>query len=102
MKLVTWTGIFILTTGLCIYLTIFPAEANEVCKVTDPTGTPLNVRDQPNGRIINTIKNGREVRILAMFYDTKNRPWVEVSGYYKGQYKLWGWVFREFITCYNR
>jgi hypothetical protein len=81
---------------------IFPAKAKEVCQVTDPTGTPLNVRDQPNGQIINTLKNGREVRILSIFYDSKNRPWAEVSGYYKGQYKLWGWVFREFISCYNR
>ena len=28
------------------------------CKVTDPTGTPLNVRDGPNGKVIGTLANG--------------------------------------------
>lgn len=78
-----------------------PAQAAKVCKVTDPTGTPLNVRDQPNGRVINALKNGREVNIEAITNDTKGRPWAKVSGYYKGEYRIWGWVLREFISCYE-
>jgi hypothetical protein len=79
-----------------------PAQAAKVCKVTDPTSTPLNVRDQPNGRVINTLKNGREVNIEAITNDSKGRSWAKVGGYYKGEYKIWGWVLREFISCYER
>lgn len=79
-----------------------PANAERVCQVTDPTGTPLNVRAQPNGQIINALRNGREVYIDDIAYDEKGRPWARVSGFYKGEYRHWGWVFREFITCYNR
>jgi hypothetical protein len=78
-----------------------PVQAAKVCKVTDPTGTPLNVRDQPNGRVINALKNGREVNIEAITNDSKGRPWAKVGGYYKGEYRIWGWVLREFISCYE-
>ncbi|MBD2181133.1 SH3 domain-containing protein [Planktothrix sp. FACHB-1355] len=77
-------------------------QAESVCQVTDPTGTPLNVRDRPNGRIINTLRNGREVYIQEISYDNKGRPWAKIGGYYNGQYRVWGWVIREFISCYNR
>jgi hypothetical protein len=84
----------VITVGL-------PAQAAKVCKVTDPTGTPLNVRTQPNGRVINTLKNGREVNIEAITNDSKGRPWAKIGGYYKGEYRIWGWVLREFISCYG-
>lgn len=77
-------------------------KAEEVCQVTDPTGTPLNVRDAPNGRIINALKNGREVYIQEIDYDQQGRPWALVGGYYQGKYRVWGWVIREFISCYER
>jgi hypothetical protein len=64
--------------------------------------TPLNVRDVPNGRIINQLKNGKEVDILEIAYDNKGRPWAKISSYHNGKYRVWGWVFREFISCYNR
>ncbi len=79
-----------------------PAKAEIVCQVTDPTGTPLNVRAEPNGRIINALRNGREVYIDEIAYDRKGRPWAKVSGYYNSRYRVWGWVFREFISCYKR
>ncbi len=28
------------------------ANAQVICTFTDPTGTPLNVRDRPNGKVI--------------------------------------------------
>jgi hypothetical protein len=40
-----------------------PVKAERVCQVTDPTGTPLNVRDRPNGQVVNALRNGREVYI---------------------------------------
>lgn len=78
-----------------------PARAERVCKVSDPTGTPLNVRDSPNGDIINTLRNGREVDIIEIVNDEQNRSWAKIGGYYEGNYRIWGWVIREFISCYN-
>lgn len=79
-----------------------PVKAARVCQVTDPTGTPLNVRDRPNGRVVNLLRNGREVYIHETAYDRQGRPWVLVGGYYEGVYRTWGWVFREFVSCYNQ
>lgn len=61
---------------------IQPAKAERVCQVTDPTGTPLNVRDRPNGRAVNALRNGREVYIHQTAHDRQGRPWVLVSVYY--------------------
>ena len=79
-----------------------PLRAETVCKVTDPTGTPLNVRTSPNGKIKGTLKNRQEVYIESIEYDAKGRPWARVGGYILGDYKVLGWVFREFISCYDR
>ena len=84
-------------------LTIFinNVQARQICKVTDPTGTPLNVRYAPNGEVINALRNGREVEILEIDYDQQGRPWARIGGYYQGKYRIWGWVIREFISCYE-
>lgn len=88
---------------LLISISVFtlPAKAIEVCKVTDPTGTPLNVRDSPNGKIINTLRNNRDVDILDIAFDEQDRSWAKVGGYYEGRYRVWGWVIREFISCFH-
>lgn len=78
------------------------AHAERVCKVTDPTNTPLNIRDQPNGKIINKLRNDREVYITQTTYDSNERPWVYLEGYYQGEYRSWGWATREFVSCYDR
>lgn len=97
----TLTVIFILIT-VFISALILSAKAERVCEVTDPTRSPLNVRDTPNGKIINALKNGREVYVHETAYDSQGRPWAKVGGYYQGEYRIWGWVFREFISCYDR
>jgi hypothetical protein len=81
---------------------VLPAKAEAVCQVTDPTGTPLNVRSQPNGPVVNSLRSGREVYIEDIAYDSQGRSWAKVGGYYNGKYRVWGWVFREFISCYDR
>ncbi|MBO3459937.1 SH3 domain-containing protein [Aetokthonos hydrillicola CCALA 1050] len=86
----------IATTGATIF-TSFPAKAETVCKVTDPTGTPLNVRISPNGQITSTVKNNTEIYIYEVVYDEKNQSWAKVG--FEG--KVWGWAFREFISCYQ-
>ncbi len=61
------------------------------CTVTDPTGTPLNIRSSPNGEIVGTLRNGASVTIQTVAYDGQGRPWAYIGV---------GWVFREFVTCY--
>lgn len=78
------------------------AHAERVCKETDPTGTPLNVRDEPNGKVINKLRNERKVYITETAYDYRNRPWVYLEGYYQGDYSQWGLTIREFVSCYDR
>jgi hypothetical protein len=85
-----------------VLMLLTTAQAEDVCKVTDPTGTPLNVRQTPNGRIVGTLKNGREVYIEETASDDKGKPWAKVSVVNKGKKQVLGWVLREFISCYKR
>lgn len=70
----------------------------ETCKVTDPTGTPLNARATPNGKIIGKVSNGKVIYTSEYDYDNKGRPWAMVFDAKNDRYI--GWVFREFISCY--
>lgn len=94
--------LYALPTILILLTTSLPLKAEQVCQVTDPTGTPLNVRDRPNSNVINALQNGREVYILETAAAEQGRPWSRIAGYYNGEYRIWGWVFREFISCYSR
>ncbi len=78
--------------------TLVSAQA-QVCKVTDPTTTKLNVRDSPSGKIIGKLANGRVVYIADTDYDYKGKPWVLVFDAKTDRYL--GWVFREFVSCYQ-
>jgi hypothetical protein len=93
--------LFVSVSLLILAMVNVETQAGQICKVTDPTGTPLNVRNSPNGKIINALKNGREVEILEIGYDQQSRPWAKIGGYYQGKYRVWGWVIREFISCYE-
>lgn len=89
--------------ALCLCLSPFSAvAAKEVCEVTDPTGTPLNIRATPNGRIVGTAMNGTEVEIENLAHDGKGRPWALISLSSTGKKRVLGWVIREFISCYRR
>lgn len=90
-----------LVTSLATISLSSSSKAEQVCKVTDPTGTPLNVRDRPNGKVINALRNGREVHIHEIANDSQGRSWAKVGGYFNGEYRIWGWVIREFISCYD-
>ena len=52
---------------------IDPASASQRCMVTDPTGTPLNVR-RPGGKIIGALHNGEIVRVLRAGADRQGKP----------------------------
>ncbi len=76
-----------------------PAGAQSTrCRVMDPTGTPLNIRDQPNGVIIGSVRNGRLVTRLRSRDDERGRPWSYVADRDTGE--PLGWVYREFIACF--
>ena len=75
-----------------------PAAAQDRCTVTDPTGTPLNIRAAPNGRKLGTLPNGLNVSIVRTGPDNKGRPWALIRPWDSGRVE--GWVFREFISCY--
>lgn len=91
---------------LMTLLTIAPifsvAQAADVCKVTDPTGTPLNVRATPNGRVVGIVRNEAEVYIEEIANDDKGRPWARISTKSNSKKRVLGWVIREFISCYKR
>ena len=52
-------------TALIVSSGLAFAADGDRCKVTDPTGTPLNVRDGPNGKVIGTLANGALVAIVG-------------------------------------
>lgn len=74
------------------------AATGDRCKVTDPAGTPLNGRSEPNDKIIGTLANGTLVSITEYKDDANGNAWVNVADYKTK--KVIGWVFREFVSCY--
>ena len=80
-----------------------PAQAQasgKACRVTDPTGTPLNARLQPNGKVVNRLKNGKTVYAQSISTDNQGKPWVLVAIKNQDTYKIMGYVLREFVSCY--
>lgn len=100
-KHIAFTFLFAIATPGIVFNFNDKVNASQVCQTTDPTGTPLNVRNSPNGKVINSLKNGRNVDILEISDDDRGRPWAKVGGYHNGNYRVWGWVIREFVSCYN-
>ena len=72
------------------------AFAKGRCLVADPTGTPLNVRTEPNGRIVDSLRNGVLVEIIELGSSHgKARAYV---GRADSKLPL-GWVFRDYLNC---
>lgn len=59
-----------------------PGLAEQNIKVTASNGTPLDGRTTPNGTILNTLRNGREIEILEIDYDEQGCPWAKIASYY--------------------
>jgi uncharacterized protein YraI len=66
----------------------------DICRVADPTGTPLNVRKRPSQHapIIGALNNGIEVSTKMSRGD-----WVHVVPF-KAAGKS-GWAWRKFLDC---
>ena len=86
-----------LAIALAALVVASPAMAQRACMVTDPTGTPLNVRGLPNGPIVGVLQNGTLVRQVKTSMDDRGKPWTFVTSVDEG---VGGWVFREFVSCY--
>lgn len=71
-------------------------DMGQMCTVADPSGTPLNVRDDAGGEVIGTWGNGTIVRP----YDTIHsggKTWLAVDRY--AEDNALGWVWGEYVTC---
>ncbi|WP_201723448.1 MULTISPECIES: SH3 domain-containing protein [unclassified Ensifer] len=64
------------------------------CTVADPTGTPLNVRDAPNGRVVMTLSNGARVHRTAE-RELNGKRWSLVAN----EAGTLGWVFSAYLGC---
>jgi Bacterial SH3 domain len=76
--------------------TLAESIPNPPCSANDPTGTPLNLRSQPNGKIIARIKNNTIVEQT----DTpiKGGKWQEIR-VRVGAKQVVGWVFKAYLAC---
>ena len=71
-----------------------PVLAADDCLVDDPTGTPLNVRAEPNGPILTTLQNGISVAVLdERKLGTKRWLLVALEG------RQLGWIFGAYVVC---
>ena len=85
----------LLAVASALLLASTTAQAVEVepyaCLVDDPTGTPLNLRTSPEGRIIGALHNGALVTVTDVGLIKKTDPWAYVIPDQGNQ----GWVFRK-------
>jgi hypothetical protein len=84
-----------LMSAVLFTISLNSALASQRCMVTDPTGTPLNVR-RFDGKIIGALHNGEIVRVLRTGADREGKPWAYVAYETNGE----GWIYRESISCY--
>jgi hypothetical protein len=71
-------------------------EMGRICTVADPTGTPLNIREEPNRKILGTWANGVRVRP----YEEKKlngKVWYAVERL--ADDNAIGWVFDPYLKC---
>jgi hypothetical protein len=76
----------------------FDSEADyfKTCTVQDPTGTSLNVRERPNGRIIDRLANGSEVLVLSMVRDRNGKIWIALPN--GDSEAVRGYVLRKYLV----
>ncbi len=78
------------------------ARATVFCHVADPHDATLNVRSAPRGEVINRLRNERVVIVFETRTGPRGKTWADVGGAYQGQWRNWGWVFRDSLRCVDR
>src|SRR5262249_17401643 len=72
------------------------SDADNTCRVDDPTSTALNLRKTaPNGRIIDTLRNGTVVRVLEVAF-FQGKGWARLGD--RDRMEI-GWVYRDYLDC---
>lgn len=74
-------------------------SAETLCHIADPQDPTLNVRETPGGKVINALQNERVVREDEVKADARGKSWSRVSSSYKGDWRNWGWVFKDRLNC---
>ena len=54
------------------------AYARQICVAWDPNDSYVNVRQSPNGDILEKKQNGSQVEVVGVSFDTNGRPWVDI------------------------
>ena len=52
--------------------------ARQICVAWDPNDSSVNVRQSPNGDILEKKQNGSQVEVVGVSYDTNGKPWVDI------------------------
>jgi hypothetical protein len=86
-----------LTALIAVLFAGSAAASSGSCRVADPTGTPLNIRLSPSGKIVGQIENGMGVTITDRATDDKGARWVHVVQHESGAEI--GWVFERYLNC---
>lgn len=95
MRKLTQKSVLLAVAG---FGTVFATQAlADRCKVTDPTGTPLNVRATPQGKVTGQLPNGAQVQMVETDSDAQGKTWARIT---RMDGRPVGWVFREFVSCY--
>ncbi len=68
-----------------------PPGAGAFCRVADPSGTPLNLRDAPDGAVIGTLGNGTAVTV-----GPAEGRWARIA---RPDGRPLGWAFRRYLDC---
>jgi hypothetical protein len=92
------TRLAVLTAAMLVVGAVGAEAQSPRCRVMDPTGTPLNLRDRPNGGVLGQVRNGTLVESTRIASDERGRPWAYIVDRNSGE--PLGWVFREFIACF--
>jgi len=84
----------------CVVLSVLTtapgAHAEPIgCLVDDPTSTPLNVRNQPDGKILFTLPNGTFVTVQSGT-EKWSKIFIPLTRHRRNQE---GWVFTAFLHC---
>lgn len=75
-----------------------------VCKLSEPSNTPVNVRNSPNGTILGQLDNGTVVQVRSNDNGNDGKGWAYIA--WQGQplknaktARFEGWVPQEHISC---
>lgn len=100
MKKNVWCLLFMV--GILAFANVQESKAqmNIPCVVNDTSGTPLNVRATPGGRIVSKLKNGTKVTVINAV-DGDGPGWSKISILRKGKQVVLGWVVSKYLSCDN-